>query len=105
LQQRVEHGKQIEGRAADHLEHLGSRGLLLQRFAQFTKQSRVFDSDPSLVREGGGEFNLLFSERLHFVASKRKDTDSCPFAQERHTKVGSVPEHLLVARRAVFRIG
>jgi hypothetical protein len=41
LHQRVEHGPQIEGRAADDLEHVGGRGLLLQRFAQFVEQ-RVF---------------------------------------------------------------
>src|SRR6516162_6653146 len=32
--ERVEDHLQIEGRAADDLEHVGSRGLLLQRFAQ-----------------------------------------------------------------------
>ncbi len=33
--QRIEHGLQIEGRAADHLQHIGGGGLLLQRLAQF----------------------------------------------------------------------
>ena len=32
--QRVEHGLQVEGRAADDLENVGGRGLLLQRLAQ-----------------------------------------------------------------------
>ena len=32
--QRVEHGLQIEGRAADDLEHVGGGGLLLQRFVR-----------------------------------------------------------------------
>ena len=31
LGQRIEHGLQIEGRAADHFEHVGGGGLLLQR--------------------------------------------------------------------------
>jgi len=31
--QRIEHGLQVERRAADDLEHVGRRGLLLQRFA------------------------------------------------------------------------
>src|ERR671935_1044022 len=35
--QRVQDGMKIEGRAADDLEHVGCRGLLLQRFAQFVK--------------------------------------------------------------------
>ena len=32
--QRIQHGLQIEGRAADDLEHVGGGGLLLKRFAQ-----------------------------------------------------------------------
>ena len=32
--QRIEHGLQVEGRAADDLEHVGGGGLLLQRFGQ-----------------------------------------------------------------------
>jgi hypothetical protein len=35
LDQRVEHGLQIEGRAADDLEYVGGRCLLLTRFLQF----------------------------------------------------------------------
>ena len=41
LDQRVEHPLQIEGRAADDLEHVGGRGLLLQRLPQLL-ESRVF---------------------------------------------------------------
>jgi|SRR6516164_8405940 len=37
--ERVEHGLQIEGRAADDLEHVGGCGLLLQRFAQLFEQA------------------------------------------------------------------
>jgi len=35
--QRVEHGLEVEGRAADDLEHVGGGGLLLQRFGQITR--------------------------------------------------------------------
>ena len=49
--QRIEHGLQIEGRAADDLEHVGGGGLLLQRFAQLVEQPRVLDGDDGL----GGE--------------------------------------------------
>ena len=49
---------QIAGRTGDDLEHLGGRGLLLQRFgeivgalAQFAEQPRVLDGDHGL----GGE--------------------------------------------------
>ena len=34
LDQRIEHGLQIECRAADDLEHVGGGGLLLQQLAQ-----------------------------------------------------------------------
>ena len=53
----VEHGLEIERRAADDLEHLGSGGLLLQRLAeivvltQLVEQPRVLDGDDGL----GGE--------------------------------------------------
>ena len=49
--QRFEHRLQIEGRAADDLEHVGGGGLLLQRFAQLVEQAGVLDGDDGL----GGE--------------------------------------------------
>src|SRR5262249_38218930 len=47
----IEHGLQIEGRAADNLEHIGGGCLLLERFTQLIKQTRVFDSDDGLRSE------------------------------------------------------
>src|SRR5262245_30192323 len=41
LYERIEHGPQIKGRAADDLEHVGRRGLLLKGFTQLVEQSRV----------------------------------------------------------------
>jgi len=52
IQESVEHGLQIEGRAANDLEHVGSRGLLLERLAQLVEQPRVLDGDNGLVGEG-----------------------------------------------------
>ena len=49
--QRVEHRLQVESRAADDLEHVGGRGLLLQRLAQLVEQAGVLDGDDGL----GGE--------------------------------------------------
>ena len=53
-----EHGIEIEGRAADDLEHLGGGGLLLQQFgeivgalAQFVEQPGVLDGDNGLRGE------------------------------------------------------
>ena len=51
LDQRVEHGLQIEGRATDDLEHVGGGGLLLQRFAQLVEQAGVLDGDDGLRGE------------------------------------------------------
>ena len=48
---RSQHGIQVECRAADHLEHIGGRGLLLQRLAQLIEQSRIFDRDDGLRGE------------------------------------------------------
>src|SRR6516225_9297472 len=41
--ERVEHGLQIEGRAADRLKYIGGGGLLLKRLPQFVQQPRVLD--------------------------------------------------------------
>ena len=61
--QRVEHRLQIEGRAADDLEHVGGGGLLLQRLAQFVEQARVLDGDDRLGGEVRHQLDLLVSER------------------------------------------
>ena len=67
----IEHRLQIEGRAADDLEHVRGRGLLLERLAQLrgprldlVEQPHVLDRDHRLVGEGGDELDLLVGERL-----------------------------------------
>jgi hypothetical protein len=57
--QRVEHRLQVEGRAADDLEHIAGRGLVFERFlkimgavAQLVEQPRVLDRDHRLVGKG-----------------------------------------------------
>src|SRR5262245_16836507 len=47
----VEHGLQIERRAADDLENIGGGGLLLQRFAQLVEQPCVLDGNDGLAGE------------------------------------------------------
>jgi hypothetical protein len=47
----VEYGLQIERRAANDLQHISGRGLLLQRLAQFVEQPRVLNSDHGLISE------------------------------------------------------
>ena len=51
LDQCIEHRLQVEGRAADDLEHVGGGGLLLQRFAQLVEQAGVLDGDDGLAGE------------------------------------------------------
>src|SRR6516225_9314333 len=62
--QRVEYCLEIESRAADDLEHVSSRRLLLERFAQLAEQARVFDGDDGLCSEGFYKRNLLIGERF-----------------------------------------
>src|SRR6516162_9755366 len=57
LDKRIQHGLQVERRAADHLEHVGGGGLLLQRFAQLVEQASVLDCDYRLVGECLNEFD------------------------------------------------
>ena len=65
---RIEHGLQVESRAADDLEHIGGRGLLLQRFAQLVEQPRVLDGDDGLGGEVLHQFDLLVGEWPNLLA-------------------------------------
>src|SRR5216684_6807316 len=68
LQHGLEHGLQLSRRAADDLQHISGGGLLLEGFAQFPEQPRIFDGDDSLLGEVGDEFGLLYSKRLDLLA-------------------------------------
>src|SRR5262249_56508901 len=59
----IEHGLQIEGRATDDLEHVGGRGLLLQRLAQLVEQPGILDGDDGLVGKILDQLELLFGKR------------------------------------------
>ena len=66
----------LERREADHLEHVGGRGLLLQRFAEFgcaslVEQPRVLDGDHRLVGEGRHQLDLLVGERADLRRQRR----------------------------------
>src|SRR6516164_1007415 len=59
LDQSIKHSLQVEGGAADDLEDIGGRRLLLERYrqvaralAQLAEQPRVFDGNDGLVGEG-----------------------------------------------------
>jgi len=68
LNQRVEHRLQIERRAADHLQHVGGRRLLLQRRAQLVEQARVLYGDDGLLSEVAQELDMLVAEWFDFLA-------------------------------------
>ena len=63
FQHRVEHRRQIAGRGVDHLQHLGGRGLLLQRLALLGQQPRVLHRDHRLGGEVFQQGNLLVGKR------------------------------------------
>ena len=80
--ERLQHGLQIEGRAADNFQHVGGCGLLLQRFgqvvgtlAQFPKQPRVFYRDDGLLGEILDQRDLLVGERPDLLAKDRNRAD------------------------------
>src|SRR5262249_60113230 len=71
LDQRLQDGLQVEGGAADNLEHLGGGCLLLQRFGQLAvagfdlqEQPYVLDGDDGLVGEGPDQLDLPLRDRL-----------------------------------------
>ena len=78
LDQRVEHGPQIKRRAADHLEHVGGSGLLLQRFAQLVEQASILDCDDDLLCKVAYKLDLLVSEGKSFAAADEDRTDRRP---------------------------
>ena len=71
----VEHGLDFARRAADHLEHVGGGGLLLQGLAQvvgalpqLVEQPRVLDGDNGLIGEILNQFDLLISEWAYLLS-------------------------------------
>jgi hypothetical protein len=68
IEHRVEHRSQVAGGAVDDLQHLGGRGLLLQRLARLGDQPRVLDRDHRLRCE-------VFEQR-DFLIGIRPDLSS-----------------------------
>ena len=91
LDQRVEHRLQIEGRAADDLEHVGGGGLLLQRFAQLVEQAGVLDGDDGLVGEILHQLDLLVGERPHLLTIDDDGADQLVVLEHWYADEGSRP--------------
>jgi hypothetical protein len=67
LDERIEDSLKIEGRAADHLEHIGGGGLLLQGLPQLVEEARVLDRDDGLGGEVRDQRDLLVGKGAHFL--------------------------------------
>ena len=79
-------GSSSPGELTDDLQHLGGRGLLLQRLGQVARarlhlveQPHVLDRDHRLVGEGGDQLDLLVGERPHV------------WRVERHARRSAIP--------------
>ena len=88
LQHRLEYRLKFAGRGADHLEHVGGGGLLLQRFGQIVgaltqlvEQPRVLDGDDGLGGKVLHQLDLLVGERTHLLAEDSDGADQ-PFLFE-----------------------
>src|SRR5215467_5373446 len=86
FQDRVVHWREIARRRIDDLQHLGGRGLTLERFAGLGQKSRVLDGYDRLVGEGAHELDLPFCERLHPLAGKPDHPDGFARAQQRYAQ-------------------
>ena len=81
---------QIERRAADHLQHVGGRGLLLQRLRQVARarlhlfeKARVLDGDHRLIGEGLDDLDFPVGEGDRLVSAARRKRRSSAFRQSR----------------------
>src|SRR5439155_20886347 len=63
LQHDVEHGLEVEGRAADGLEYLTDRGLPLEGLLRLVEEANVLDRDRGLRGERLDELDLPRGER------------------------------------------
>jgi hypothetical protein len=84
----LEHGLQFTRRAADHLEHIGSGGLLLQRLAQLVEQAGVLDGDDRLRGKVLDQLNLLIRERPNLLTVNHDSADQLVFLEHRHEQHG-----------------
>ena len=84
FQHRIEHRRQIAGRGIDHLQHLGGRGLLLQRLALFGDQARIFHRDHSLRGEAFQQCDLMLGKRTGFVSERADEADQHAILAQRY---------------------
>ena len=95
-QHSLEHRLQIAGRARDDLQHLGGRGLLLQRLAQIIRalaqlveKPCILDGDDCLRGEVRNQLNLLVGERPHFLAVDGDRSNQLALFEHRNAEKGA----------------
>src|SRR5204863_7072167 len=105
LDQGVEDGLKIEGRATDDLEHIGGGGLLLKRFAKLIEQARVLDGDDGLAGETLHQLDLLVGERPRLLTEYIDRTDQLVLLEHRYgNKYSRAAKPECRSRRAVLAI-
>jgi len=102
--QRVEYRRQIEGRSADDLEHVGGGRLLLQGFAQLVEQARVLDGNDRLIGKGSHQLDLFRSKWLRNGFRYKDHPYDISFAQKRDAERGSVAAKLLSLTPGILRV-
>src|SRR5262249_266769 len=92
LNERLQNRLEIEGGAADDLEDIGRRSLLLQRLAELARaclyvleQAHVLDRDQRLIREGRHQVDLFVRERPHGIAQQYDDGSVAQQRNSEHT--------------------
>ncbi len=105
----IEHRLQVEGRAADGLQHIADRGLLLQRFAQLlgarrhlVEQPRVLDRDHRLVGESAQQIGMVFGPGARLLARDADHSEHGAFAHQRcqqHRAIASQTRDVAQHRR------
>src|SRR6516225_1005961 len=104
LDQRVEHRLEIDGRAADSLEHVCGGGLPLQGFLGLVEQPRVFDSDHCLIGEGGQKLDLLVIKRPNSDTAYDKYSNRVAFAKKWNAEVRAKTAQSLRLQETVIRV-
>ena len=96
LQHGLEHRLQLARRTADDLQHLGGRGLLLQRLAQIVgalaqlvEQPGILDGDHGLRGEVLDQLDLLIAERPDLLAIDGDGADQFALLEHGNKEVRS----------------
>src|SRR5262249_22735568 len=98
---RVEHRLQVEGRAADDLEHVARRGLVFERLlqitgalSQFAEQPRIFHCNDRLGSEILQQPNLLVAERSYVLTIDHDTAKKHTLLTQCHGQKGTAPRVL-----------